>query len=216
MKLIGLWTPERDAMLLQLADEAVNAKEIARRIADMDTIMTPKAVLKRLDQLGVRIRKKGSYWTWANEARLRALWTQEPRLSLKQIVDAFNGDVDVQAVSRRAGLIGLPSRYSTVEVRHEQERQAAPAIVEGPDDSDVACNPAELSRQPAPRPAPPRFTPCPYYDPREKPGACGEMVDRTPHENGERGSAYCARHLAIVAVPLSRGTIGTVSRRDCA
>lgn len=214
MKLIGLWTPERDATLLQLADEAVNAKEIAKRIADIDTIMTPKAVLKRLDQLGARIRKKGSYWTRARETLLRELWTQEPRLSLKDITEAFGGDVDVQAVSRRAGVIGLPSRYSTVEVRHERERQAAaPAPVDVCEVDDEA-QPA--SRKPAPRLELPRETPCPYYNPLEKEGACGVMVDRTPDENGERGPAYCPRHLGIVAVPLSRGSIGTVPRRRCA
>lgn len=216
MKLNGLWTPERDAMLLQLADEAVSAKEIARRIADIDTIMTPKAVLRRLEQLGTKIRRKGSYWTRANEALLRQLWTQEPRLSLKEITAAFGGDVDVQAVSRRAGMMGLPSRYASVEVRHLEERQAAAtAPVAEPQEDDGARLRRPAAHIPAPQPEMPRFTPCPYYNPMEKEGACGEMVDRTPDENGERGPAYCARHLGIVAVPLSRGTIGTLSR-DCA
>lgn len=215
MKLNGLWTPERDAMLLQLADEAVSAKEIARRIADIDTIMTPKAVMRRLSQLGARIRKKGSYWNRERETLLAKLWTQEPRLSLKEIAAAFGDGIDGQAVSRRAGVIGLPSRYASVETRHVAERQAvAIAPVVEPEEDDGARLRRPAAHVPAPKPERPRFTPCPYYNPMEKAGPCGVMVDRMPGENGARGPAYCDRHLGKVAIPLSRGTLGALPR-DC-
>jgi hypothetical protein len=43
-------------------------------------------------------------------------------------------------------------------------------------------------------------SPCPYYDPREKPERCGVMVDRRMRrDTGTRASQYCTRHEAIVS-----------------
>lgn len=197
------WDVQSDRRLVELADEGVAAGRIAAMVSTADNIATAASVRRRCAVLGITIQRAG-VWTPALDARLVELWGREPKLTLKELTRWIGAGVDFQAVSRRAGVLGLPSRYASVEARPQRAATARALEFRSPVEGGKLH--ASLTT-PKPRvKIAPDETPCPYIEP-ETGLACGVVVDRRPDGNGVKPSQYCACHRPRV-LPLSRGLMG--------
>lgn len=203
------WDLASDRKLAELAAEGVSPGRIADIVSTADNVATVAAVRRRCAVLGIRIARTG-VWTPGLDARLIALWKAEPKLSLRAIVQELDAGVDHQAVSRRAGVLGLPSRYASVEAREERAVSEKALAIRSPIEGGGRFHHALTTPKPRIR-REPLETPCPFIEPTGK--QCCAPVDRRPDRNGVRPSQYCAAHRPRV-LPLSRGSflgLGTVA-----
>lgn len=190
--------------------EGVSASAIAAQLSDESVTIAPDAVLSRCIHIGIRIRRR--FWTPSRDQRLCELWAVMPRMKLDDVAAAI-GNVTTSSVSYRAGQLKLPPRYSSVEVRHAKIEQRAP-----PPNRNAEFRspfPGESPHLAVMRPAKRRVTapletPCPYYNPLEKPDCCGVIVNRRCKPNGVKPGPYCARHEPLT-LPLPRGTLGVLA-----
>lgn len=193
-----LWTAQRDDRLCRLAAEGESPDTIAAALWDAETVITAKAVEARCVVLGITIRR--GFWTPSREARLRELWMRQPALTISQITARLGTGMTDAAISRKARLLGLPSRRGERRALAPRRRRSRADEFRAPEAGSAVTPRARVVAA--------DFTPCPFYDGKVKGQACGAMVDRRVNKLGVKPGPYCACHAPRV-LPLSKGSIGT-------
>lgn len=201
------WTYDHEQTLRRWHGEGMTLSAI---VSKFDGRVSYDSVSERARKLGLVFAGglRPRFWNPERDLRLCELWQQEkPVLSLREISDAFGGEVQPSTISYRAGQLKLPRRYGRPRGKAAPEHSKN-ATFRSPFPGE---NPSRGAETPKLRIVPfVRFQPCPFYHPMEG-GACTETVDRKPRADGTLPSQYCAKHQHRI-YPIPKGSLGFIRR----